>query len=174
MGREKSTIVVNGLTLAARGARLLANVVEIAIEVGPGVSGLFSINEEPRGEGPLVAIEAGYRALNQRGFVGDVLVLACDLPRVSESLLRYLANYEAPGSVVPIVEGRAQPLCAKWSQVDLEATSDLVESGERSLRFLTTRPRVTLLDESRWSVAASEDQFLDVDTPDDLRSMGYD
>jgi molybdopterin-guanine dinucleotide biosynthesis protein A len=56
MGHDKSQLIVVGSTLAVRTARLLRLVVETAVEVGPGVSGLPTTLEEPPGSGPLAAV----------------------------------------------------------------------------------------------------------------------
>ena len=116
MGRDKSQLVINGSTLAVRTAELLLSVVEIAVEVGPGVSGLVATREDPPGEGPLAAVAAGRRRLRELGHDdGGALVVACDLPLLSEPLLRLLAEWEWPYTVVPVVHGQPQPLCARWS-----------------------------------------------------------
>jgi molybdopterin-guanine dinucleotide biosynthesis protein A len=172
MGQDKSQLIVDGSTLAVRTAALLQLVVETAIEVGPGVSGLPSTREQPAGEGPLAAIAAGCRALRERGHTGSALVVACDLPLLTEQLLRFLVEWDSPGSVVPLVRGRPQPLCARWGRQDLDDASQLVSEGVRSLQHLTARPDVALLDESTWQLVATEEQFSDVDSPDDLHRLG--
>jgi len=70
MGHDKSRLIVEGSTLAVRTARLLRPVVETAVEVGPGVSGLPTTLEEPPGGGPLAALSAGYRALRLKSVFG--------------------------------------------------------------------------------------------------------
>lgn len=172
MGQDKSQLVVDGSTLAVRTAELLLLVVATAIEVGPGVSGLPATLEEPPREGPLAAIAAGGRALRERGHVGSALVVACDLPNLSERLLRFLVEWDSPGSVVPVVRGMPQPLCAKWGREDLDNASQLVSHGVRSLRHLSLQPDVILLEESHWQHVADEEQFFDVDSPDDLDRFG--
>jgi len=172
MGRDKSQLIVDGETLAVRTAALLRNVVETAIEVGPGVSGLLSTREEPPGAGPLAAIAAGRRALRDRGHTGSALVIACDLPFLSEALLRFLVDWDSPGTVVPVVGGRPQPLCAKWGHHDLDGAGQLVDDGVRSLKHLTTQPDVVLLDEAAWRHVATDVQFSDVDSPADLGRLG--
>src|ERR1035437_6644660 len=67
MGRDKSQLLIDGSTLAARTASLLLTVVETAIEVGPGVSGLPSTLDDPPGPGPLAGVGAGWRGLWGRG-----------------------------------------------------------------------------------------------------------
>jgi molybdopterin-guanine dinucleotide biosynthesis protein A len=174
MGRDKSGLIVGGVTLAERTAQLLLSVVETAVEVGPGTSGLAWTREEPPGEGPLVAIVEGRRYLRQRGHDGAVLVVACDLPLLSAQLLTLLCDWDAPGSVVPLVRGMPQPLCAKWGPRDLDHASEMVVSGVRSLRHLMDQPDVVVLDESIWRDRVDEDEFSDVDSPEDARRLGLD
>jgi molybdopterin-guanine dinucleotide biosynthesis protein A len=172
MGRDKSQLIVDGSTLAVRTAALLRLVVETAVEVGPGVSGLPSTSENPQGEGPLVAIAEGCRALRLSGHTGGALVIACDLPLLSEALLRFLVEWPSSASVVPVVQGQAQPLCAKWGRDDLDAASKLIGQGLRSLQHLTTQQGVVLLDESMWQKVVSEKVLSDVDSPADLQRLG--
>ena len=172
MGHDKTQVLVGGSTLARRTGGLLRGVVETAIEVGPGVSGLPSIMEPTPRQGPLAAIASGYEWLCRRGHTASALVLACDLPHLSEELLHFLIAWESPDSVVPVVNGIAQPLCAKWGARDLGDARQRVRRGERSLRHLSTAPGAVLLHESDWHRVATEQQFFDVDSPDDLRSAG--
>jgi len=172
MGFDKASMLIDGVPCAARIAAMMQAVVADAVEVGPGVSGLAAVQEEPSGGGPLVAVCAGARALGERGGAGSALVLACDLPLVTESLLRTLAEWPGSGSVVPVIEGRPQPLCARWSAEDLAASADLVEAGLRSMRSLLDRPGVELVDEERWPGPADRRAFSDVDTPADLKRLG--
>lgn len=172
MGRDKTLLVVDGLAIARRSADVLARVVATAIEVGPGHSGLAATREDPPGGGPLAAIAAGRQWLRARGHDGPALVLAGDLPAVSEALLAFLVEYEAPGTVLPTVDGRVQPLLARWGARDLDGASGYLERGVRSLRHLGEQADVTLLDESLWGQVASRDTFDDVDTPEDLARHG--
>ncbi len=172
MGRDKTAMRYEGRTLAQRTADLLGLVVTYALEVGPGRSGLDSVVEEPAGQGPLSAIVAGDRALRRRGHEGSVVVVASALPLLTETFLRFLVAYDAKSTVLPVVDGRVQPLCAKWGRADLDAASQLLAGGERSLRFLATAPDVVLLDASQWSSHATPERFNDVDTPEDARRLG--
>jgi molybdopterin-guanine dinucleotide biosynthesis protein A len=172
MGRDKSLLVIDGTTLARRTAALLRRVCHTAIEVGPGHSGLVATREDPAGEGPLAAVAAGRRLLRHLGSQGAALVIACDLPLLNEPLLRFLADYDAPGTVLPVVEGRVQPLCARWGPGDLDAASDFLARGVRSLRHLALQPDVTLVDESAWGNVVSVEAFFDVDSPGDLDRYG--
>jgi molybdopterin-guanine dinucleotide biosynthesis protein A len=172
MGRDKSRLVIGGSTLAERTAALLLEAVGVAVEVGPAVSGLPWTIEDRVGDGPLAAVAAGRRALRERGRSGPALVVACDLPLLTLGLLNLLVEWDAPGSVVPVVGGLPQPLCAKWGPRDLDQASELAKAGVRSLRHLTNQPDVVLLDESCWRDVVDEREFADVDSPDDLKRLG--
>jgi len=171
MGQDKTQLIIDGSTLAGRTAELLHRVVETTVEVGPGTSGLPSTLEVPPRQGPLAAIAAGVVWLRDHGHTGSALVIACDLPRLNEHLLRFLVEFDSPGSVVPVVLGRPQPLCAKWGSRDLESTSELLAIGERSLRHLCEQPDVRLLNESEWGHIAQENDFFDIDTLADLQEF---
>jgi molybdopterin-guanine dinucleotide biosynthesis protein A len=171
MGWDKTQLVVGGTTLGVRTADMMLRVVSSAVEVGPGLSGLPSLREEPAGEGPLAAIAAGWDSLRDGGYTG-ALVVAGDLPFLTEALLRLLVEWATSRSVVPTVDGRDQPLCARWSRHDLDEASELLARGERSLRHLSERADVDYLDESQWSHVATGRDFADLDTPDDLRRLG--
>ena len=174
MGRDKTQLVLEGMTIARRTGRLLQQVSETALEVGPGTSGLAFVREVPHGAGPLAAVAEGRRALLERGHCGDALVVACDLPLLSADLLHWLAAFDAPISVVPVVEGRAQPLLARWSGPDLDTAAELVRGGERSLRPLLCAPGVVLVDESQWGSITGRETFDDIDTPADAHRYGLD
>jgi molybdopterin-guanine dinucleotide biosynthesis protein A len=65
MGCDKTQLVILGMTLVRRAGQLLERVVDLALEIGPGSSGLPAIRESPAGPGPLAAICAGRRARYQ-------------------------------------------------------------------------------------------------------------
>lgn len=176
MGFPKGTIVVDGVSLAARlGADLVAVCAGApVVEVGPGVSGLPYVDEGDEQEGPLVAFGRGIAELARRGHAGDVLLLACDLPLVGVDTMRLLAWWEAVGSVVPVVAGRDQPLCARWWAAHAALVPSLVDEGARSMRDLLEVPGVIRIDESLWSAVLPQNTFADVDTAADLDRLGLD
>lgn len=168
MGRDKATLIFDGVTLATRTSDLLEQVTTTVVEVGEGASGIAAVSETPRGAGPLAAIVAGHLALLARGLDmrASCLVVACDLPRLTRSVLDTLATWPSAGSVFPIIDGMTQPLCARWSWEDLADAASAFHSGARSLRQFPDRARATLLDESIWKT--QRDAFVDVDCPQDL------
>jgi molybdopterin-guanine dinucleotide biosynthesis protein A len=172
LGAPKAELRRAGERLADRGARVLSTVCPTSLEVGPGTSPLPAAREEPPGGGPLAAVVAGWSALEARGARGDVLVLAVDVPFVEVGVLRWLVEHPAPGAVVPRVGGRAQPLCARYRPADLGVAADLVAGGAAAMRDLLAAVAVTYADEDAWGVVATEDAFLDVDTPEAVTRAG--
>lgn len=168
MGTDKALIVIGGETLAARAATALARVCGRAVEVGPGVSGLAWVREEPPGTGPLAALVAGADALE----AAPVLLLAVDLPSVEPPLLRLLAEWPGSGTVVPSAAGRLQYTCARYGAASIEVARAQLAAGERSLRVLERCSPIEVVDESVWGAVAPPDAFSDLDTPDDLARFG--
>jgi molybdopterin-guanine dinucleotide biosynthesis protein A len=164
MGRDKATLVYDGMTLAARAASVLNAVAAPCVEVGPGVSGLVSVREDPPGEGPLTALVAGVGAV---GLGSPALVVACDLPRMDSELLSWLRDHPSEVSVVPMWKHRPQPLCARWSPAALSTAADLVGEGERSMQALLEASEILLVTPPPELAVG----LVDVDTPADLDAV---
>lgn len=172
-GAPKADVRVDGERLADRGARVLATVAAPVLEVGPRWSALDAVREPDPGSGPLAAVAAGAAALAARDAGGhDVLVVAVDLPFLDPALLRLLVESGPAEAVVPRVDGRAQPLCARYSPGALARATSLVATGARSMRELLAAVDVRWLDEAAWGSVTSARCFVDVDTPDDARRVG--
>lgn len=171
LGIDKTTLVVDGEQLARKVARVLVSVAAPVIEVGPGRTELLCVLEAPRGAGPLVALACGWGALRLHGHDGPVLALASDLPHVTSELLRFLAEWPGESSAVPVVGGRLQPLCARWSRSALEHARDLAATGQRSMRALMTTTPIDRVGPKEWEQVASAECFTDLDTPEDLARL---
>jgi molybdopterin-guanine dinucleotide biosynthesis protein A len=172
MGRDKAALVHDGITLAVRLGDLLAAVCSPVVEVGPGHSGLPTVADEHPGEGPLAACVAGWHALNAAGHHGPAAVLAVDLPAMTAPALAVVVGHLDPGTVVPVVDGRPQPLAARWSGAALTEADRLVASGQRSMAALLEVVPWTAIREPAFAAAGGVGAFDDVDTPDDLDRHG--
>jgi molybdopterin-guanine dinucleotide biosynthesis protein A len=168
LGFDKAAVRIGDETLAARAARVLAVVCSPLIEVGPGHTGLRAVREVPPGSGPLAALVAGADALG----AASIVLLGCDLVRVESGMLGLLAAWDGAPTVVPLVAGQPQLVCARYGPDALAAARELVATGERSLRALLAAVDVDLVTEERWRVVADVDAFVDLDTPEDLARLG--
>ena len=164
LGQDKAVLPIDGERLVDRTVRLLSDVCAPVIEVGPGYSSLPFISEQPPSSGPLVALAAGIDVLRQQGF---------DLPRLAPALLDWLVAYPGDHSVVPIVDDRAQTLCARYNASALDAVSALVKNGERSLQSLLNVISVNRASIDEWGEVVTPECFFDIDTPEDLDRSGY-
>jgi molybdopterin-guanine dinucleotide biosynthesis protein A len=173
MGFDKTALLVDGVPCAERVGSVMVRVLDPVLEVGPGRSGRPNIREDPPGAGPLAAVVAGFTRLRvMRGEEGPVVVVAGDQPLLTEAALAMLASWPGPGSVVPVVEGRAQPLCARWSPEAQRAAEEALGQGERSMRPLLEFDDVELVVESRWPEGVTARAFDDIDRPADLKRLG--
>lgn len=173
MGFDKASLSVDGRSNAVRLGALLAEVASPVIEVGPGRSGLSAVTERPPGAGPLAGVCAGAAALVAGGFSGPVLVIACDMPFLGVSVLQALAQYPGGKSVVPLVKGYLQPLCARWSPGDVLLAGQLLATGDRSMKSLLHKATFVVFGASKWPAGVSEDDFADIDTPEELDAYGF-
>lgn len=174
-GSAKGDLRVAGERLADRNARLLRAVAAPALEVGPGWSSLETVQEPEPGRGPLAAVVAGWASLGAQG-VGErpVLVLALDLPGLDPAFLQALVDAPPAAAVVPRVDGRAQPLCARYAPDALHLAQEIRAAGEESMQALLVAlgPGVRWYDEAEWSAVTTAECFADVDTPADARRLG--
>jgi molybdopterin-guanine dinucleotide biosynthesis protein A len=174
LGQDKAALVLAGTTepLARHTARLLVSVAGPALEVGPGYSGLPAVAEDPPGRGPLAAVAAGTGRLRALGWTGPTIVVATDLPRLNPGFLAWLAHYPTDRSLIPVVEGIPQTLCARYVAADLDRAVELAATGRRALRDLLERIDPLLAGPPLWEAAAGTvDVLQDLDTPADLARL---
>ncbi len=167
-GVDKGSIEVGGRTLLEHvlaALRHVADVVVVGDEVGTSRPVTFT-REEPPGGGPAAALLAGLRAFPHAP--GRVLVLAGDLPRVTEETLERLeaaVGDDVDGAVLVDRGGRAQYLCASYRVAALLAAAPPY-GEEHGL------PMHRLLAPLRLAeVPAVGDEGVDVDTWEDLRAV---
>ena len=200
LGREKPWTVVGGRTLFARqlgAARDMADLVVSVRDAGPFARALLEARWSRAGEnafalegrrlrlipdpvpglGPVAGLAAGLAAAEGDG----VAVFSADLPFVTAGLIEGLLAALEDGrhvdpdldAVVPVVEGRAQPLCAAYRRrVAGAASAWLVSAPEPrgpSVLGLLERLRVRRVTAvAPLGPAALADATRGIDTPEDL------
>ncbi len=141
MGRDKATLPIEGVPMAARIARSIAPVTSAVVAIGrpePALdeAGLTVIADAHPGEGPLGGILTAFAWSP----CPVVVVVACDLVDLDADTVHALAGAldEDPGLAVATAArepGDAQPLCAAWRVADaIGPLTAAFDGGERAIR----------------------------------------
>jgi molybdopterin-guanine dinucleotide biosynthesis protein A len=171
-GVDKATLLIDGERLVDRTLGVLAAVAAPVLEVGPAFGRSDAVRDDPPGGGPLAAIAAGGVALRDSQSSRAALVVAVDLPGIDEVALTWLAEHPSADSVVPVIDGMAQSLCARYSRDALDVAQELVARGERAVRTLLDAVPVHYADATEWDGVIDARVFADVDTRDDAAALG--
>lgn len=169
MGRDKATLLVDGVPLARRvaDALLAAGAAEVVCvggdpaELAPVLG--IEVVADPLGEGPLGGIAV---ALARFPDADLIAVLGCDLVAVSSVAVRaVLAALEAdPGAdvAVPVVDGVRQAMHAVWRPRVAGFVTHALAAGDRSVQSVLDRLAVA-------DVTGLDPAWLrDADVPADL------
>jgi molybdenum cofactor guanylyltransferase len=172
MGRDKATLAVGGVELAARvlaaAAQVADPVVLVAPEGHPARRLAARVVTDP-GQGPLAALAAALGALD----AGHVLVLAGDHPGLRTELLAHLVALAGGGEAVACRRGpRLEPLVAVYRRAPAlaAARARLAAPGDdRSVLGLLAGLRTVVVEEPQWRPLDPDGRsFVDLDDPADL------
>ncbi len=199
MGGEKLTLALDSELILARVLRRVSGFAgEILLSVAPDqvryVSGVLSgiisqygirtvvdaaqpllqptsrpDGDEPR-SGPLVGIVSGLEAAS----TAWVFVCACDMPFVSEAVVRALwkGGDKRASAIVPFVDGYYEPLHAFYNKSCLPEARSLLAAGRRKTAALFEAVRTSLVDESHFShLPGFRRSFENINSKSDLERM---
>jgi molybdenum cofactor guanylyltransferase len=175
MGVDKAFLDFGGRTLLDRALEAMSAVCERVTIVGDpakfgaseGVRGTVVVGDIFQGCGPLGGIHSALVHSNAE----LNLVLAVDMPFVSEELLAFLFVAAETGDAlvtVPSVGKGVQPLCAIYRR-DFSRVAELaVRSGRYKIESAFSGVAVRVIDEAELVKAGfSERNFFNVNTPED-------
>jgi molybdopterin-guanine dinucleotide biosynthesis protein A len=172
MGRDKATLAVGGVALAAgvlaAAARVADPVVLVAPDGHPARRLAARVVTDP-GEGPLAALAAALEALE----ADHVLVLAGDHPGLVVALLAHLVALAARGEAVACRRGpRLEPLVAVYRRAPALAAARARlagPAGGRTLLGLLADLDTVVVEEPQWrALDPGGRSFVDLDDPGDL------
>lgn len=179
MGADKASLVLDGTTMLQRSVDRLASAVDALVLVGapgrplPEVATELPVRlvEDPiEGEGPLVGIAAGLEACAGAAAV----VVAVDMPFVEAALVRALVGH-LDGShrwVVPIAEGRPQPLCSAFTVSALPVLRAHIEAGDRAPMAVARDLDAYRMPVEEWQIHDPGGRsFLNVNTPEEFAAL---
>src|SRR5215217_1315262 len=164
MGRDKATLAVGGVALAAGVLAAAAGVADPVVLVAPEGHPARRLHDRvvtDPGEGPLAALEAGH-----------VLVLGGDHPGLVAELLAHLVALAPRGEAVACRRGaRLEPLVAVYRRVPaLAAARGRLAGGcGGSLLGLLAELRTVVVEEPDWRALDPDGRsFVDLDDPGDV------
>ncbi|ADU51573.1 molybdopterin-guanine dinucleotide biosynthesis protein A [Thermaerobacter marianensis DSM 12885] len=154
MGRDKAMLPTAQGPLLLHVARTLAATCAevLVVDRPPGRYrhlGLPLVLDRFPGRGPLAGLHAGLEAMTYP----YGLVVACDMPGLAPAVARFLVEQalaaERRGSpvdaVVPLRNGRPEPLLAVYARRLAPVAEALLEQGSRPLRALLEAPGVRVI-----------------------------
>ena len=153
MGLPKAALPYGRTTLLAHQTERLAGLFEHVMvvakeepdfEVGPARLVLDGTAEQA----PIYGLLAALAQTKDR-----VFVLAVDLPLVTSAVIAEIARRgmeTAAAALVPLADGRLQPLAAVWSRAVISTAAERIERRELSLHGLAEKCGAEILAESEW------------------------
>jgi molybdopterin-guanine dinucleotide biosynthesis protein A len=177
MGREKGDLAVDdGVSLAGHAALALGPLCgTVVISVAPDGENPapdYSVvrDSEPAGRGPLAGIDAAFGATGG----ADLLVLACDYPRVETKTLEAILGHATPDDEMVIVtdgRGRDHPLVGLWRRSMEEPVRTALRIGLYKVRSLLAEARVRRLGPTDFPGQDLDAALINVNTRADLDSL---
>ena len=171
MGREKALLDVGGVPLIVRTARLVEAAVGSATVVGETAGiralGLSTVPDDWPGVGPLGGIATALRVSRAPWS----LVVACDLPYLTEAWLEYLVS-RALGSdadaVIAMNASGAEPLCAAYRDSAEWAIRSALSLGNLKVRSMLENLRGEVIEPEEWKRFDSDGYlFKNMNSPED-------
>ncbi|MBF6327089.1 NTP transferase domain-containing protein [Nocardia transvalensis] len=167
-GVDKPAIVVGGQSMLETALTAVAGCVRTVV-VGPHrpelAPGIRQVQEVPAGSGPVAAIAAGLRALEECDFPADlIVVLAADMPFLTAAAVDELIGQATESGADAVFaaddSGRPQYLVGLWRRSALLAGVDRLDS-------LVNQPMKALVPMD--TVMVPLEGVADCDTADDIR-----
>lgn len=168
-GSDKTRADLAGQSVLAHVLQAVASATPDVLVVGSWApEGWRRASEPTPGRGPLGALAHGIAEVGTRW----VVVVGGDHPLLRPALVELLVERAVSGqalAVVPVHEGRDQPLVACYRRDVVAAATELIDRGERRLGALLDAVDVDRVVERSWRRSDADGRsFLDVDTPGDL------
>lgn len=180
LGRDKAAVEFEGTTLAERAVTAVwpfcAGVLISIPADGPNPVPRFGVvrDEPPAGRGPLAGIDAAFRATGE----ADLLVLACDYPRVDSALLRRLVWYtsDEEDDLVMMCDpaGRDHPLVAVWKRATHAVVREALARNAFKVRGLLPDLRTRRVGPAEFPDLDLARALVNVNSPSDLDLLGTD
>ena len=174
-GRDKSALLVEGRPILERQIQELSQITSDILIVGghpsaPAVDSARYVADQVPGCGPLGGLHAALT--DARGEA--TIVVACDMPYVSASLLRHLLVLtRGADAVVPRTEDGYHPLCAAYTPACIKPIARRLAEGRLKTIDLFDDVRVCIVTAEEIDAFGDHRRLLaNVNTPAEYRSIG--
>ncbi len=172
MRRDKALLELGGETMIGRIIKLLSPLFKEVIIVtnSPRKYSRFKarvVKDVSPGKGPLMGLYSGLKASKHT----CNFLIACDTPLLNTELIEYMKeNAKSYDAVVPVCDGRAQPLFAIYSRKCLGAAKRGLDSGALKMQIFLEHLKVRYLAEEQTKrFDPNGTCFLNVNTQEDYR-----
>jgi molybdopterin-guanine dinucleotide biosynthesis protein A len=176
MGREKALIDYNGQPIIAHVIDTLRDLSDDVIVVSnrsetyaAAVGSARSVPDYDPPSGPLGGIYTGLSAAKN----DLAIVVACDMPFLNRSLLRYLIDRaEQVDAVVMQLDGEYEPLHAVYRRTCLPSIQDHLLKGDRRVISFFDDIQLLTIPADEWRVIDPAGQSIaNLNTPEDLQQL---
>ena len=174
MGRPKHALRIGKacvLDLLAERLRRVFPRVYVSVGLRPIrlPAGARAVRDLAPGQGPLAGLHAAFAGTREK----RIFLVACDMPLVSEALIRLLwKRARGKSGAVPAGPRGVEPLCGFYARALAPEIRRKLERGERSVYSLARVPGMVRVP---WSVVRKADphdrSFLPMNTPREWRRV---
>jgi len=184
MGRPKESLPICGTTMLDWQCRTLLGCTEVVVTVGrdpgqplPEIPPEVDVtSDEMPGEGPLAAIAAGLRHLQDKhGFTARdaAMAVGCDQPLLTAETVRWLSEQLGDADILmPQANDKLQPLTAIYRIAALQPALELLAAGSRRPRELAGVTKSRILTEPELRRYDAKLRFLsNLNNPDDYEAV---
>lgn len=175
MGGDKAGTLVAGrplISYAIESLReaglepLVVTKTDRTITTVPGLGKLREVFEPEQPRHPLLGVLTALEQAEGR----DVIVIACDMPLLPPAFLTWLAA-TGPGTVVPRVGGRLQPLAARYASTAGPAIRREIERGGSMIEAIEALDFTVLEERQLRDFGDPTQMFENVNSPEDVRRV---
>ncbi len=176
MGRNKAFLELGGRSIITGQLALLEKVFGrrfIAADDTEAYAslGVPVIPDEMKGKGPLAGVHAALSHVNEHHpELCGIFVLACDMPFVTEQMVRALSELGGADAVVPLIGGTYHPLCASYALSCLPVVERHLREGRLEMASLVRDVRARILGEEELGrIDPGLGSFLNVNTEEEFK-----
>jgi molybdopterin-guanine dinucleotide biosynthesis protein A len=149
--------------VAARTIVVTAAGLPVDLSIAPDVTTVTDLHPE---QGPLMGLYTGLCASS----TSQNIVVGCDMPFLSPTVLQYLGSLaDGHDAVVPVLAGKPQYLHAVYSKECIPAAERLLERGSLKLGLLTDQVRTRYVQPGEWEdIDPDGRSMMNLNSPEDL------